>query len=390
MPKNIKTTDRPKIVWVNFLHIYQPPWQSDGIFEKAANQSYDYLLSLLEKYPNWKITVNVTGNLVELLALQRPDLLARLRKAVKAQRVELTASAYYHPILPLLPESEIIRQIELNQQSLKKYFGEIKIKGFYLPEMAYSLAVAKIVKKLGYQWLILDPIHYQGKIKNNVLYSLNKVGINLIFRDRTVSTTYPPETIYKRLAGLKKDEVIITATDGEMYGHFHTDWQGYIEKILLAKNVVSLQVSDYLDTLSTKESIDLQSAAWESSISDIKKNIPYLFWNDPKNVIHRDLWALANLAIKLINKYPKDQNYIWARQHLDRGLSSCTWWWAADKKPSAFSEITWHPDMIDEGLEELVRSIRSLALATPTEKVAAEKIYLRVKQSVWFKHWYKN
>ena len=390
MPKNIKTINKPKLVWVNFLHIYQPPWQSAGIFEKAANQSYDYLLSLLEKYPNWQITLNVTGNLLEMLATQRPDLLARLRKLVKAQRVELTASAYYHPILPLLPESEIVRQIELNQQSLKKYFGEIKIKGFYLPEMAYSFKVAKIIKKLGYQWLILDSIHYKSNVDNNILYSLNKVGIHLLFRDRTVSTSYPPEIIYKRLAKLKKDELIITATDGELYGHFHTDWQGYIERVLLAKNVVSLKVSEYLESLVVKESIDLRPAAWESSLADIKKNIPYLFWNDPKNIIHHDLWLLANLAIKLVNKYSDDQNYFWARQHLDKALSSCTWWWAADKKPSAFSEITWHPDMIDHGLEELVRSIRSLSRATRLEKISAEKIYLRLKQAVWFKHWHKN
>jgi len=34
-----------KITWVNFLHIYQPPWQSKGVVEQVASESYDYLLT---------------------------------------------------------------------------------------------------------------------------------------------------------------------------------------------------------------------------------------------------------------------------------------------------------------------------------------------------------
>ena len=32
-----------KITWVNFLHIYQPPWQEKGIIEQVAIESYDYI-----------------------------------------------------------------------------------------------------------------------------------------------------------------------------------------------------------------------------------------------------------------------------------------------------------------------------------------------------------
>ncbi|MFA5127051.1 MAG: polysaccharide deacetylase family protein [Patescibacteria group bacterium] len=382
-----------KITWVNFLHIYQPPWQDRGVIEQVANQSYDYLLTLLAKYPKFSFTLNISGNLVEVLAAQHPDILARLKDAVASGRVELTASAYYHPLLPLLPKFEIIRQIELNQAILKKYFGKIKISGFYLPEMAYSLPVAKIIKQLGFQWIILDPIVYRGAVDNKILYKIKNLGLTVVFRNREISRSYPPEIIFHKLRSLKQSQLIITATDGEIYGHFHTDWQGHIEKILLDKNLQVLTATKYLSALKKSQNIDLRPASQASTEAELKKGIPYAMWSDPKNNIHINLWRLANLAIVLVGKSAKDKNITWARRHLDRGLSSCVWWWASAKKPSPFSALTWHPDMVDQGADDLVRSIRSLGSASSKDKIRAEEICLDIKRHLWLDHWrkyYKN
>ncbi len=378
-----------KITWVNFLHIYQPPWQEAGVLEQVASQSYEYLLVLLDKYPKFSFSLNITGNLVEALATQRPDILARFKEMVSSGRIELTGSAYYHPILPLLPKFEIARQIELNQAILKKYFGKIKTHGFYLPEMAYSLEAAKVVKDLGFKWLILDPITYRGVVDKQILYKIKNLGLAVVFRDRTISTAYPPEIIFDKLKKQKKSELIITATDGEIYGHFHTDWQGYIEKILADKNIQVLTVGQYLVTLKNICDINLRPASWESTEAELKRGAPYAMWSDPKNEIHKKLWRLANLAIDLIAKYSKDKNITWARRHLDRGLSSCVWWWASAKKPSAFSNLTWHPGMVDQGTDDLVRSVRSLDSASIKDKIKAEEIYLDIKKHLWFSHWRK-
>lgn len=378
-----------KIIWVNFLHMYQPPWQDKGVVERVGIESYDYLITLFEKYPNFKCSLNITGNLIEQLGEINPKLLKRLQKIVKSGQVELTGSSKYHALLPLLSSKDIKRQIKLNQEVLSKYFDIKKIKGFYLPEMAFSLSVAKIIKNLGFKWLILDAIHSKDKINNDVLYKLKGIGLNIVFRNRKISKSYPAEIIFNKLKKSFKNQTIITATDAEIYGHFHEDWQGHLEKILINKNVENITISEYIKNLKEKKNIFLRSASWESSTKDIKNNVPYILWDDPKNIIHKDLWKLVKLAEKLIDKYKKDKNYYWARLHLDRGVSSCTFWWATAKKPSPFSPLTWNPDLIDNGSEELIRSIRSLDKATISEKIKAEKLYISIKKNTWFAHWRK-
>ncbi|MBU1202579.1 polysaccharide deacetylase family protein [Patescibacteria group bacterium] len=377
-----------KINWVNFLHIYQPPWQDKGILEQVSNESYEYLLSLFEKYSKFKASLNISGNLVEQLEDAHPDILKRLQALVKNNQIELTGSSKYHALLPMLSEKEIRRQIELNKQILSQYFDKKKIKGFYMPEMAYSDTVAKVVKKQGFEWIILDPICYKAKVDNNFLYIHHKTGLKVVFRDRQISKSYPAEIIFHKLNNLEKG-TIITGTDGEIYGHFHQDWQGHIEKIMANKNLRVETVGQYLKKLKEKKRIELRAGSWESSEEELKKKNPYALWNSPKNKIHKSLWSLVDLATELVNKYKKDKNWNWARRHLDRGQSSCTFWWASAQRPSDFSPLTWNPDMIDNGSEELIKAVRSLSKASYQEKIRAEKIYIDIKKNTWLDHWRK-
>ena len=379
-----------KITRVNFLHIYQPPWQQRGILEQIASESYEYLLTLWEKYPKFKTTLNITGNLVEQWQDIRPDLLKRLQRLVKKNQIELVGSAKYHAILPLLSDKEVKRQIDLNNQVLSQYFDSKKITGFYLPEMSYSDQVAKIIKKAGFKYLILDQIHYTSEIDNNILYKIKKIGLQVVFRDRKISKHYPPEIIYKKFDNLQDDQIIITATDGEIYGHQHEDWHGYIEKILANKKLQVLNITSYLKNLDTTNLIDLRAASWETTPAELKKHVSYALWQDPSNKIHKLLWKLVNLSSNLVDKYKGDPNWHWARNHLDRGVSSCTFWWASAKQPSGWSPLTWNPDMIDNGSEELIRVIRSLAKATTAEKIKAEKIYIDIKKQTWLTHWRRH
>ncbi len=378
-----------KITWINFIHIYQPPWQQRGVIEQVASESYEYLFVLLERHRNFRCTLNITGNLIEQLETVRPDLIKELQKAVKRGQVELTGTAKYHALLPLLSDYEIRRQIELNKEVLAKYFDLRKIKGFYLPEMAYSYRVAKIVKQTGFSWLILDSINYKGDLDENTFYKIKKLGLKLVFRDRMISKSYPAEVIFNKIKKDFPEQTIVSATDGEIYGHFHQDWQGHLEKVLQSEQVKVLSVSDYFKKAKKFESIELRDASWESTEKELKKNIAYALWNDPKNKIHKLLWALVGLASELVYKHRRDKNFIWARRHLDKGLSSCTFWWASAKKPSDFSPLTWNPDMIDNGSEELVRSVRSLEKASTKEKIKAEKLYIEIKKNTWLDHWSK-
>lgn len=112
--------------WANFLHFYQPPTQKPYWVNKITAESYRPILKgLLEQKTN-KITLNINGILLELFEEHgHMDVIDLIRELLKSGQIELTGSAKYHPLLPFLPEAEVIRQIELNEATLRKYFGDL-------------------------------------------------------------------------------------------------------------------------------------------------------------------------------------------------------------------------------------------------------------------------
>jgi len=383
----------PKITWINFLHFYQPPTTDNETIVEAAEKSYKRIISALKRNRQIKFTVNIAGCLLNRLeALGYRELIHDLRTMAESGQIELTASAAFHPLLALLPDQEIVRQIKINEKILKKHFGQkFQARGFFIPEAAYSIDVAKIVKRLNYRWLMLDEISADIKsdrLNFSNLYIDKNSGLKILFRQRQNSKKYAPRVIFKLI---KKSEVktVITATDAELYGLRHNDFTGTFEKLLKRPELKTLTASQYLAGLKKSKKIALRASSWESTEKELKNNLPYFLWRDKKNKIQTRLWQLAGAAIATINKYPKDQNYFWSRQHLDKGLASCTFWWASAHDFRLYGPLAWNPDEIEKGANELIRSIRALADPnTRSAKIKAEKLYLTIKRLIWHKHWH--
>ncbi len=189
--------------WINFLHIYQPANSDPYVIKEATEMSYKRIVKALEKNPEIKFTLNITGCLfLRWKELGYDDLIKRIKKLVEKGQVELVGSASYHPLLPLISIQEAKKQIEENNLILKEIFGDIKIRGFFLPEMAYGRKTAKLIKELGFEWIILDEISSRGKlgeIDNNYVYQDRHSGLKIIFRSRKKSSCYVPQLIKKEL-----------------------------------------------------------------------------------------------------------------------------------------------------------------------------------------------
>lgn len=387
------------MTWLNFLHFYQPANAESYSIHKALDKSYWRLLRLMEEHVNLRMTWNVSGCLLERLADEKKiAFIDRLKFLVKKGRIELTGSAAYHGFLPLLPEAEVVRQIKANEKILRQYFGRnFKPAGFFLPEMAYAPNIAKIIKRLGYQWLILDEISYGEKSKNKLeagqVYLDAATGLKVIFRDRDLSSAYPPDKLWP-LVKKNTADIYITATDAELYGLRHEDPTGEIEKIVKAKDLQTLTLSRFIKIRGRKAiaKINIRPASWESSPAEMKNGQPYQLWSDKHNKIQVELWKLADLALALGAKHRTDKNFYWHRWHLVRGLASCTFWWASARDFSKiYGPYAWSPDDIERGLEDLIRSIRSFAdIKTKKKKLVAEKYYLHIKKMIWEEHWKKH
>ena len=216
--------------WANFLHLYQPPVQERWIVEKVADECYRKLVRILRENPGGRLTLNINGSLTEqFYHYGMHDILDGLRELAEEGRIEFTGSAMYHPILPLIPEEEVRRQIRLNQEVNREYLGEaFQPRGFFPPEMCYNRRVAEIVKEEGFSWIITDEISYNGRLARIApgrVYTVKGLGeFGIFFKERKYSAalTYGKyRSLEEFLADLDpgyrgEETYLLTGTDGEI------------------------------------------------------------------------------------------------------------------------------------------------------------------------------
>ena len=245
---------------------------------------------------------------------------------------------------------------------------------------------------MGYQWILLDEIACNGKLGQvdfNKVYIDKYSGLKIIFRNREISKSYVPDTIKKLLAKKQSfEDPIITATDGELYGLRHEDPTGEFEKLIKNKNLNTLLMSEFINQTKKLKKIKPKECSWESTEKELKQKKPYILWFDKSNKIQQKIWNFANFVYEKVETHQKDKNYKWARWHLVRGLASCTFWWASAKDFRLFGPISWSPDEIERGINELIRAIRAIDdVTTRSTKIKAEKQYIKIKHTVWEQHW---
>ena len=337
--------------WVNLLHIYQPPGQKKEIINQVVKESYNRILTILQTNPFVRLSLNICASLTEqLVEYGYQDFLKQIKKLVKTGQIELVGSAAYHPLLPLLPETEISRQVKLNEDINQKYFGKSwQPKGFFLPELAYSKKTADVIQNLGYQWIVLDEIAYQGQFGQVLFDKIYKKGnLKIIFRNRGLSLLFFGEwldSVDKFFSSIKKDgrsdEFLITAFDGENLGHHRKYLADLWEKILQDSKIQNITYSEYIDLLKDKPLIEVEplDSSWSTEIKDLKEKIPYPLWLHPENKLHQYQWQLTNLFIGLINQVKDNSNYKEARELLDKAIASDQYWWAAIKPLRNFGLI---------------------------------------------------
>ncbi|MEI8360587.1 MAG: hypothetical protein WCG01_00405 [bacterium] len=382
--------------WISFLHLYQPANIDIAIVKEATLMSYERILRALEENSSYKVTMNISGCLLDRWVdeLGRNDLIDRLKKLIKSGKIELVGSAAYHCLLPLVSEKEAIKQIKEQEVILKKYFGrDLRLAGFFFPEMAYGQGMAKIIKKLGYEWIIIDQVGL-GPLVNEApvdVFIDSSSGLKVVVRSRDISESYIPVTLGKMI-GLMPDAVCITACDAELFGLRHLDQTSEYEKFLSNASLKTMCISEYINNQKKHKKQIFRDCSWQSTDRELAGNILFSLWSDPKNKIHQDLWQLATLAQEIEQNKPVGENFNWCRWHLVRGLASCAWWWSSSYDfRGVFGPVAWSPDEIERGINDLIRSIRaSESLTSIATKLLAEDLALNIRKKIWHQHWTKH
>lgn len=373
------------MLWANFLHFYQPPTQKPYWVKRITDESYRPILRGMLDHPNSRTTMNISSILVELWEENGlTDVIDLVRQLLKNGQIELTGSAKFHPLLPRLPDPEIIRQIELNTATHRKYFGDLyQPRGFFPPEMGISRPVAEVVARQGFAWTVVDELSYDRgpeKIDYRKIYTLkNHVHLQLYFRERRMS--------YKILSGqlgtgnllinglgdrLNQHEYLLTAMDGETFGHHRPGMEHLLFEIYESKKLETVLISDLPKHFTDTVAVDLLPSTWALMEKDLERNVPFARWDDENNAIHKLQWQLTDLAIETVRGCPPDAPGLSAaRSLLDRALHSDQYWWASAKP-------WWSLEMVERGAKELRDVVLKTPPASRAAKERAQDLYERI------------
>ena len=360
------------VVYFAFLfHIYQPPVQIPLVVKQIVDESYRPIIDALRDHPDAKITLNINGTLTEQLNdFGNTDIIEGIVTLASKGQIEFTGSAKFHPLLPLIPEPEIERQIKLNEETNSQFFGDVfNPKGFFPPEMAISESVLSSVRKMGYEWIIMSGIANTLKEFPTTNISQHQNGLKFIFRDDYISIDCAFDKVntvdefIKRIyyKNTSEDYYVVIAMDGETFGHHvkHAITNFLIplfKEIPNRKDVKICTISEIIDKFPKGKAQIPRESSWSTMPYDIAHNVPFPLWSDPNNQIHIEQHRFFMYALTLIHlsyKYRASMDaerrsiYDNARNLLDRGIHSCQQWWAS-KRP-------WYStDMILRGLNEVL------------------------------------
>jgi hypothetical protein len=177
-------------------HMHQPYYntvdpaywdgEKDEIFGTRRGAYSDYLADAIDRYvggglAHAGISTSWSGSLIEQLdRCEREGLCGGrfhgwrepLRRAAAARtaggspRLDFTAFGFFHPLMPLIPARDIVRQIADHRAIIERVFGLPASRILFPPETAFHVRMIPALKEAGIEAVIYDSIHRARACRN--------------------------------------------------------------------------------------------------------------------------------------------------------------------------------------------------------------------------------
>ncbi|MCE7739605.1 MAG: hypothetical protein KAU62_06890 [Candidatus Heimdallarchaeota archaeon] len=337
--------NRGSVPAVFILHAYQPITQKREVLDRIINNCYIPFFENLLINKHTKITLNISGCLLEKLAVDYPDVLSLIERAILANQIELMGSAFYHPILPLISIDNQKYQIGKQKEFSHNILGG-STKVFFPPELAVSEDIIPQLIEKKYEIVVVPENSYFQLVGGNYFLENGK-SILTIKRDKVISNKISFDHFKRDVTlGLRelqikykmRDYPIILAMDLETFGEHHDEYYEFFFE--LAAMVDTLTLSECAEKYPiTRVITDITPSSWSTSEEDLEDNIPYPLWDHPANPVHQ----LQHTHLRLLDQI---KQYLTNGDWLDdyhAAKYSCQFWWA--------SRYSWGPELIHTGLK---------------------------------------
>jgi alpha-amylase len=132
---------------------------NERILKKVAEKSYlpanARLLKLLQANPEFKLSLSLTGTVIEQLEKWSPEALQSFKDLCATGRVEILAETYHHSLAFFYSRAEFEMQVDMHRRKVEEVFGQTP-KVFRNTELAYNNDLAYWADKAGYKGILSE------------------------------------------------------------------------------------------------------------------------------------------------------------------------------------------------------------------------------------------
>jgi alpha-amylase/alpha-mannosidase (GH57 family) len=273
-------------------------WDEENkkVFQKVAERNYipatKMFTELIKAHPNFKITMSISGTLLEQDKLWNLGVIKALQELYNSgdNQVEFLDETYYHSLAGLFADKgEFREQVEMHRKLMKELFG-ISPTSFRNTELIYNNDIAAVVADGGYKSILCE--YVEGMPYKNKVYRAKDRALLVIVRDPDLSNRIacgfdkaPLPHQYAEEISQIGDEILMIGFDYEHIGeHIGVDegifdyWRQIPEAIARYEGIKMANPSDipqffmrtdppYLDITSTSSWADEEKddSAWVGS-----------------------------------------------------------------------------------------------------------------------------
>ncbi|PID57441.1 glycosyl hydrolase family 57 [candidate division KSB3 bacterium] len=185
-----ENTPSPVIYFGIHKHMHQPYYDTidrdawdegkDDIFGERVGPYTRFIPAAVRQYisgglPHAGLSTSWSGTLIEQLnrcaetgrghgafGAWKDELrdMAQAKTACGNPRIDFTAFGHFHPLMALIPERDIIGQIEMHRDIIRENFGVDAADILFPPETAFAPHMIPALKKAGVNAVIYDSIHH--------------------------------------------------------------------------------------------------------------------------------------------------------------------------------------------------------------------------------------
>lgn len=331
-----------------FNAAYEDQTSNERILRKVAEKSYlptnRRLLQLLQDNPEFKLSLSITGTVLEQLERWSPEALQSFKDLIASGRVEIVGETYHHSLAFFYSRAEFEEQVKMHREKVEKLFGQTP-KVFRNTELSYNNDVAYWADKAGYKGVLAegwDPILgwrspnfvYRPTFTENIRLLLKnyKLSDDIAFRFGDHGWAEWPLTADKFAHWLNSD---MNATNFDLFMDYETfgehQWDesgifGFLEHLpkewLKTEGNTFMTVSEACDAFTPSDQVDFPyTVTW----ADTERDLSAWLGNTMQQ---QAIAALYELQDKVLGT--NDQSLIddWRRlQTSDHFYYMCTKWW---------------------------------------------------------------